>query len=128
MTAVEERRCGGHSPWRTNRARSLRSTSTAAEDRLWSHLRNRQSAGLKFVRQAPTGPYFVDFLCRKVKVIVEVDGGTHSTAAEIARDAAREAYLQAQGYRIFRVHNAEISENIDGVLETLRAFIEMKAS
>jgi very-short-patch-repair endonuclease len=115
-------------PWRTNRARSLRSKSTTAEDRLWSHLRDRQLAGLKFVRQAPIGPYFVDFLCRKAKVIVEVDGGTHSTGAEIARDAVRESYLKAQGYRIFRAHNAEVAEDIDGVVESLRGFIEMKVS
>ena len=113
-------------PWRTSRARSLRSKSTAAEDRLWSHLRDRQLGGLKFVRQAPIGPYFVDFLCRKRKIVVEVDGGTHSTAPEVARDAARSSYLEAQGYRIFRAHNLEIAENIDGILETLLAFIEMK--
>jgi very-short-patch-repair endonuclease len=114
--------------WRTNRARSLRSRSTAAEGRLWSSLRNRQLAGLKFVRQAPIGPYFVDFLCRERKIIVEVDGGTHSTSAEMDRDVARASYLQAQGYRIFRAHNAEVSENIEGVLETLLGFIEMKVS
>ena len=62
---------------------------------------------------------FVDFLCRQLKVIIEVDDGTHGTAPEIAGDAARKAYLEADGYRIFRVHNAEVAENIDGVLETL---------
>jgi len=46
----------------------------------------------------------------------------------MARDAARATYLEAQGDRIFRVHNAEVAENIDGVLETLRGFIEMKVS
>jgi very-short-patch-repair endonuclease len=113
-------------PWRTNRARSLRSTSTSAEDRLWSYLRNRQLGGLKFVRQAPMGPYFADFLCRERKMIVEVDGGTHSSGVEIARDAARASYLEARGYRIFRVHNDEVAENVDGVLDTLLAFIEGK--
>ena len=113
-------------PWRINRARSLRSSSTAAEDRLWSHLRNRQLAGVKFVRQAPVGPYFVDFLCRKLKIIIEIDGATHSTAPEMSRDAARSSYLEAEGYRIFRAHNSEVAENIDGVLETLLAFIETK--
>jgi very-short-patch-repair endonuclease len=113
-------------PWRTNRARSLCSRSTAAEDRLWSHLRNRQFGGLKFVRQAPIGLYFADFLCRELKIVVEVDGGTHSTGVEIARDAARSSYVQSQGYRIFRAHNGEVSENIDSVLDTLLAFMEMK--
>jgi very-short-patch-repair endonuclease len=60
--------------------------------------------------------------------IIEVDGGTHSTGAEIARDAARASYLKARGYHIFRTHNDEVFENIDGVLDTLLAFIEGKVS
>jgi len=38
------------------------------------------------VRQMPVDPYFVDFVCRERKVVVEVDGGTHSTDEEVARD------------------------------------------
>src|SRR5205085_4114938 len=46
----------GAQPWRTNRARVLRSPLTPAEDRMWSALRNRRLNGLKFVRQCPIGP------------------------------------------------------------------------
>jgi very-short-patch-repair endonuclease len=110
-------------PWKTNRSRALRSSSTSAEDRLWAELRNRQLAGLKFVRQVPIGPYFVDFVCREHQVIVEVDGGTHSTTGEIAYDKARTVRLEKLGFRIFRVHNTDVYENIDGVATTLLAFI-----
>ena len=89
---------------------------------MWSELRARRLNGLKFVRQCPVGPYFVDFLCRELKVIVEIDGGTHSTAEEIARDEMRSTYLRLQGYRIFRAHNTEVFENIGGVCDTLLAF------
>jgi len=111
-------------PWRTNRARVLRSSSSSADDLMWSELRNRQLGGLKFIRQCPIGPYFVDFACRERMVIVEIDGGTHSTAEEIAADNSRSANLEAQGFRIFRTHNTEVYENLDGVLDTLIAFIE----
>ena len=67
----------GPQPWRTNRARVLRSHSTSAEDRIWSALRNRRLNGLKFVRQYSIGPYFVDFVCRERMIIVEIDGATH---------------------------------------------------
>ena len=113
-------------PWRTNRARALRSKATAAEERLWYELRARRFNDVKFVRQCPIGPFFVDFACREWKIIVEVDGGTHSTPDELARDAARSAYLRAQGFRIFRAHNQDIYDNLDGVLDTLLAFIEGK--
>ncbi len=75
------------------------------------------------MRQAPIGPYFVDFLCREHSVVVEADGGTHSTNDELAADAARTAFLEAQGLRIFRAHNSEIYDNLDGVCDTLLHFI-----
>ena len=114
--------------WRTNRARLLRSKSSSAEQRLWSRLRNRNFAGQKFTRQVPIGPYFVDFLCRDRMVIVEVDGGTHGTDAEISRDERRSMELRRLGYRIFRAHNIDVYENIDGVLDALLAFIEEEPS
>ena len=111
-------------PWKTNRARALRANGTSAEEKLWGELRNRQLAGLKFVRQTPVGPYFADFLCRERKLIVEIDGGTHSADAEIAADAAREVALRNLGYRIFRAWNGEVFDNIDGVIEALLAVVE----
>ena len=117
----------GPQPWRTNRSRVLRSQPISAEAKVWSRLRNRHLAGLKFVRQAPVAPYFVDFLCREHMVVVEVDGGTHSTETEAAADARRAQRLQRMGYRVFRAHNTDIYENIDCVLDTLLAFIAERA-
>jgi very-short-patch-repair endonuclease len=111
-------------PWRTNRARALRSNATSAEGRLWRELRSRRLNGAKFVRQCPIGPLFADFACRELKIIVEIDGGTHSSEGELARDRARAASLEAQGFRIFRAHNREIYDNLEGVLEALLAFID----
>jgi len=113
----------GSQPWQTSRSRALRSKPISAEAKLWSRLRNRRLNGLKFVRQVPLGSYFADFLCREHKVVVEVDGGTHSTQAEIAADGRRARELRAMGYRVFRVRNIDIYDNIDGVLDTLLDFI-----
>ena len=101
-------------PWKTNRARVLRSKATSAEERLWYELRARRLNGLKFVRQCPIGPYFVDFACREFMIVVEVDGGTHSSDDERARDMKRSDYLESQGFRIFRAHNQEVYDNLDG--------------
>ena len=113
----------GEQPWCTNRARVLRSRSTLAEDRIWSELRNRRLNGLKFIRQCSIGPYFADFACRDCMIIVEIDGATHSTDEEKANDARREEYLRAQGFRVFRVDNTEVYENLVGVLAGLVAFM-----
>ena len=109
-------------PWRTDRSRVLRGNDTSAEAKLWTELRNRRLGDLKFVRQAPVGDYFVDFLCRERKCVVEIDGGTHSTDAELARDAVRSEDLSGRGYRVFRVSNADVFDHMDEVLAALLAF------
>ena len=94
---------------------------------MWSVLRGRRLNGMKFVRQYAVGPYFADFVCREYAVIVEVDGATHSTDDEIAHDARRADFLCTQGYRIFRVANTDVYENLDGVCDALIAFALSKS-
>ena len=106
---------------RTGRSRSLRRSSTRAELTLWRQLRDRQLGGFKFVRQEPVGPYYPDFVCRERHLIVEVDGGQH---AESAADHERDALLTGFGYRVIRIWNNQIFENIDGVLQMLRSELE----
>ncbi len=105
----------------TARARKLRREMTSAERKLWRALRGHRLAGLQFRRQVPCGPYIADFLCHTARLVVEVDGATHSTDEEIARDARRDAWFAANGFRVMRVTNAEVYENIDGALETVLA-------
>jgi very-short-patch-repair endonuclease len=114
----------GAQPWKTNRSRILRSNTTSAEDKLWFHLRDRRLGGFKFVRQFTIENYFVDFVCRKERVIIEVDGGTHSTSIELANDSKRDQAMAELGYKIIRVRNADVYENIDGVLAHLLAVLE----
>ena len=97
----------------------MRRNQTEAEKRLWGYLRGSGHQGWKFKRQAPLGPYYVDFFCERAKLVIEVDGVTHSEDSEIAYDNVRTKYLGALGYNVFRCYNAEIYENLDGVLESI---------
>jgi len=65
-----------------------------AEKRLWTRLRRNQ-IGFHFRRQAPVGPYFLDFYCAKARLCIEVDGDLH--AQRSAEDRQRELYLQQLG-------------------------------
>ena len=65
-------------------------------------------------------------VCREEKLVVEVDGATHSTSAERARDGRRDAFMHAQGYRIVRISNGEIYERLDDMLETILAALEKR--
>ena len=101
-----------------DKAKRLRSQQTEAEQRLWYHLRAHRFMGLKFKRQKPVGRYIVDFICHERCLIVEVDGGQHAEQAEY--DEKRDSWLREQGYRVLRVWNHEVMQQLDGVLEQIR--------
>ena len=112
----------------TRRARELRRDAPGAERVVWRHLRNRQLGGWKFARQEPVGPYFADFACREARLIVEIDGATHSTGEELASDARRTAFLVEQGYRVMRFSNESVFEQIEGVLEEIFGVLGERAA
>jgi len=94
----------------------LRRSLTPAEFALWTRLRGRQLGGFKFVRQEPIDRYYVDFVCRERRLIIELDGGQHS---EDPKDKQRDSALCALGYRVIRIWNNDVIENLDGVLQML---------
>ena len=97
------------------RARSFRRALTPAEFALWTRIRGRQLGGFKFVRQEPIDRYYVDFVCREPRLIIELDGGQHS---ERPKDRQRGGDLCTLGYRVIRIWNNDIIEYLDGVLQT----------
>ena len=96
------------------RARSHRKNPTDSEMRLWSHLRRRQIAGIRFRRQVSIGPYIVDFASHEAKLVIEVDGGQHDRGS--AKETARTRRIQQDGFRVLRFWNSEVLGNIEGVV------------
>jgi very-short-patch-repair endonuclease len=108
-------------------ARSLRRHATSAERRLWQGLRREQIEGFRFRRQVIVNEFIVDFVCYEARLAVEADGATHSTEAELARDAARSFALAREGVAVLRFSNNEVYHNLAGVLETIRIkFAELR--
>jgi len=56
--------------------KTLRKDQTSQERKIWNILRNRQLLDLKFFRQYSIGKYVLDFYCPKIKLAVEIDGGS----------------------------------------------------
>ena len=97
----------------TERARQLRADASKPESRLWFALRNRSVAGLKFRRQFPLGCYVVDFICLESRLVIELDGESHE--GRIEYDAQRTRYIESLGYRVFRVTNEEVLQDVESV-------------
>ena len=91
-------------PTTVPQARALRRTAPETERLLWKLLRDRRLEGLKFRRQVPLGPYVLDFVCMRHRLVIEADGPFHDPE----RDALRDAWLAAKGFRVLRFRNTEI--------------------
>jgi len=89
-------------------------------------VRDRRLGGHKFKRQVLIGSYIVDFVCIERELIVELDGGQH--AERRVYDEKRDAFLRAQGFRVIRVRNIDLMENIDGVMEMALEELERSPS
>ncbi|MGD9691898.1 MAG: endonuclease domain-containing protein [Phycisphaerales bacterium] len=113
----ESRRYAPHSNDSTSASR-LRRDLTPPERILWSKLRNKQLAGLKFRRQHQLGPYVADFYCPEVRLVVEVDGATHVQRRNV--DAKRDGWMRANGIVVTRVTVREVMRNRDGVLARIK--------
>jgi len=104
------------------RARSLRRSPTDAERKLWWHLRyDLDLKGSHFRRQVHVGPYIVDFLSHRLKLIIEVDGGQHASRSVL--DAKRTAFLRGRGYRVLRFWNNDVFTNVEGVLAVIQGAV-----
>jgi very-short-patch-repair endonuclease len=101
------------------RAKALRKNMTTAERKLWSLVRRNQ-LGFHFGRQAPLGPFIVDFYCPAAKLAVELDGIHHDLSDENDYDKVREEYLKARGLKVVRFKNNEILRNVTNVLAEIQ--------
>jgi very-short-patch-repair endonuclease len=93
----------------------LRKQEAGAEKLLWSKLRNGQQ-GYKFRRQFGIGNCIADFYCPKLRLVIEVDGDTHSTKEEINNDKSREKFFNNLGMSVKRYTNYEVYKSMEAVL------------
>ena len=71
----------------------------------------------KFYRQFIISPYIVDFVCRDLKLIIELDGSQHMDNREL--DISRTRYIEKQGYQVIRFWNNQVFHETEAVLHAL---------
>ncbi|MFN3167026.1 MAG: endonuclease domain-containing protein [Phycisphaeraceae bacterium] len=90
---------------------------TFPERLLWGRLRRKQVHGGRFRRQHPIDQYVVDFCCTQAMLVIEVDGDSHIGRREY--DECRQRWLERQGYRVLRVTNDDILNQVDTVVQAI---------
>ncbi len=106
------------------KCRHLRKNQTNAERKLWSLLRNRQLAKVKFRRQFPVDRYILDFYSPEYKLGIEADGGQHYSDKGKVKDKLRTGKLARHGIQILRFSDLDILNNIEGVYAVVLKTIE----
>ena len=100
-------------------ARSNRKNMTEAESVFWSLVKGGL-LGQRCLRQHIIGDYIVDFLFRKSKVVVEIDGGYHFTEEQQKDDVMRTDWLEHQGYKVVRFTNEKVLCDTDNMINELK--------
>ncbi|MDE2217734.1 MAG: DUF559 domain-containing protein [Planctomycetota bacterium] len=106
-------------------ANRLRKEMTKAEACLWKYvLRARQMKGYQFRRQRAVLNYISDFMCKELKLVIEVDGSTHQWEETVAKDLKKEKDLIEAGFKVIRFTDEEVLKHIEDVRESIALFVQ----
>jgi len=99
---------------------------TKAEACLWKYgLKGKKMNGFSFSKQRPILDYIVDFICKDLNLIIEVDGITHLDEKIIIRDKIKEEKLKALGFTVLRFRDEEVLNQINLVLNEIEKTINL---
>jgi very-short-patch-repair endonuclease len=101
------------------RRKDLRNDSTPEEILLWLQLKNSQ-LGFKFRRQHSIGGYIVDFYCPSKKLVVEIDGPSHSTKEGREYDEIRTKFFKGLDVKVIRFTNLEVATKTQDIIKKIK--------
>jgi len=105
-------------------ARKLRREMTKAEVKIWNDLlRKKQLFGLKFLRQRTISDYIVDFFCKEINLIIEIDGYSHHFEKVFDNDVKRQKELEELGFTVLRFSDDEVVSDFNNVCRTLEIWL-----
>ena len=103
-------------------SRTLRNNSTLGEILLWNQLKAGRMLGHKFNRQKPLGNYIVDFYCKKLNLVIEVDGYSHQSKHK--EDLKREKELSKMGLSVIRFTEQQCRKDMINAVRAIEGWIE----
>ena len=104
-------------------SRKLRNNSTLGEILLWQKLRAGSLRNYKSNRQKPLGRYIVDFYCKPLKLVIEIDGSYHFEEEQKMKDEQRQKVLEQMNLRFLRFSEQEVRKDMDLVLKAIESYI-----
>ena len=103
-------------------ARKLRNNSTFNEILLWDYLKGKRMCGYDFDRQRPIDNYIVDFYCKDLMLVIEIDGESHYGKEN--KDEVRDKRLNQLGVTVLRFDDLDVRYDLEKVLEKIEEWIK----
>ena len=100
-------------------AAHLRSQGTKSEIILWNQLKGSQVNGFRFIRQKPIGNYIVDFYCKEVGLVIELDGLSHQYNEVMDLDERKQSYLESIGLKVIRFEDEDVIRDLPNVMRVI---------
>jgi very-short-patch-repair endonuclease len=94
-------------------SRQLRNNSTLGKILLWNKLRAGSLMNYKFNRQKPIHTYIVDFYCKSLNLVIEIDGAYHYEQEQRIKDEERQKILEEMGLQLLRFSEQEVRKDMD---------------
>ena len=77
--------------------------------------------GYQFMRQKPIGEYIVDFYCSSLKLVIEIDGESHTDRFDY--DMKRQRFLESLGFTVLRFNDIDLKKDLSNVLSPIEGWI-----
>jgi len=104
-------------------SRRLRNNSTLGEILLWQKLRAGKMMNYTFNRQKPLDRYIVDFYCKSLNLVIEIDGSYHFESEQRIKDKQRQEVIEKMGLNFLRFSEQQIRKDMDVVLNAIERYI-----
>jgi very-short-patch-repair endonuclease len=103
-------------------SRKNRIKSTGTENIVWYEILNNRKTGFKFLRQKPIYKFILDFYCRDLLMVIEIDGGYHNKRKWI--DIERDNFMKSLNIETLRISNDEVLGDLEKTKNKITNFIE----
>jgi very-short-patch-repair endonuclease len=105
-------------------SRKLRNNSTKGEILLWMRLRAASMRGYTFNRQKPLNRYIVDFYCKPLRLVIEIDGMYHFAPEQMVKDKERQIILELEGLNFLRFTEQQVRRDMEMVLAVIGKYVD----
>ena len=105
-------------------ARENRKKPTKTEWLVRNMILKWQKAWSKFMRQRMIWPYIVDFYCKELNLVIEIDGETHNYKQDY--DEKRIKYLKSLWLDVLVYTDEQVLWNLEWVCEDINWHVKIK--